>query len=159
MMNARRERALVPANYGVSRNDDGLLTWDWVDERVQTSLRYWICSIRPDCVPHVRPLWGVYLDETLYFDGRYQSRWFRNLSANPIVTVHLEDANDAVILEGRVEITEGIELAQRIADAYAIKYPPYAPDPDPGGFALHIHQVYAWRGGDVENTATRWIFD
>jgi hypothetical protein len=88
----------------------------------------------------------------------WQSGWFRNLKANPAVTVHLENGNDAVIIEGRAEITEGMEIAERIAKAYAAKYAPYAPEPDPGGYVLRPEMVFAWRGGNVKDTATRWVF-
>jgi pyridoxine/pyridoxamine 5'-phosphate oxidase len=158
MNNVRRERARIPANIGKALTDEGLLSWEWVNARLAESRNYWICSVRPDGRPHVRPVWGVYLDGVLYFDGRFDSGWFRNLRANPVVSAHLENGSDAVIIEGRVEVTEGMELAERIAAAYAAKYPPYAPPPDPGGFRLVPERVYAWRGGDVEHTATRWIF-
>jgi general stress protein 26 len=157
--NARRERAQFPSPTAPPKDDEGLITWDWVDEQIATSRNYWICSVNPDNTPHARPLWGVYLDGALYFDGIFKSRWFRNLKDNPAMTVHLENGSDAVIIEGRAEITEGIELAERIAKAYAVKYPPYTPDPDPGGFVLIPQKVFAWQGGNIKDTATRWIFD
>src|SRR5689334_1136817 len=127
--NARRERARIPINIGTSRSDEGLIAWDWVDEQIAKSHNYWICSVNSDNTPHVRPLWGVYLDGALYFDDMFKSRWFHNLKDNPAVTVHLENGSDAVIIEGRAETTEGMELAERIAKAYAVKYAPYAPEP------------------------------
>jgi general stress protein 26 len=156
---ALRERARVPSNYGKTLDDSGLLTWDQVEGRIASAANYWICSMNPDGSPHVRPLWGVYLDGLLYFDGFFKSRWFSNLKANPAITVHLEDGSSAVIMEGRAEITEGMELAEKIAAAYAVKYPPYAPDPDPGGYVLRPRAIYAWSNGNVEHTATRWMFE
>ena len=157
--NARRERARIPINIGKTRDDEGLVAWDWVDEQIAKSRNYWVCSVNNDNSPHIRPLWGVYLDGVLYFDGMFKSRWWQNLKQNPALTVHLENGDNAVIIEARAEVAEGMELAERIAKTYAAKYAPYAPEPDPGGFMLVPQRVFAWRGANVKGTVTRWIFE
>ena len=60
---------------------------------------------------------------------------------------------------GLWEITEGMALAVRIAEAYAAKYAPYAPKPDPGGYILRPQKVLAWREADFIHTPTRWTFE
>jgi hypothetical protein len=70
-------------------------------------------------------VWGVWIDDTFFFDGSPQTRRGRNLAANPAVTVHLESGSDVVILQGEAIQIHGIEsqLAQRLSDAaYTAKY-------------------------------------
>jgi PPOX class probable F420-dependent enzyme len=127
------------------------------------SRNYWICSTKPDGKPHASPVWGVWMDGTLYFSCSRQSRKGRNLAANPEVAVHLESGDDAVMLEGRVaEVTDKEELT-RMVEVYGAKYPPFKPDPeaDPGNvyFAVRPRVAFAWQEKDFPHTATRWKFD
>jgi general stress protein 26 len=156
--NARRIRAHIATNFDEPDDDSSLLTWDYVENRLTHSRNYWLCSVRPDGSPHVRPLWGVYLDGTLYIDGFFKSGWFRNLAADPRVAVHLEDGSDAVILEGHVQVTTSMELAQHIAEAHNLKYGSGTGQAEPGGYALLPDVVFAWRNSNVKDTATKWIF-
>jgi general stress protein 26 len=157
----RRERPHMP-NYGIATDGAGMLTWEWVDEQMAKARNYWVCTARPDGRPHAAPVWGVWLDGTLYFGSDRQSRKVRNLMANPAVVVHLESGDDTVIFEGTVEEVTDTSLQTRIAAAYAAKYPPFAPDPDPGpngiNYALRPQTVFAWREHDFPTSATRWQF-
>ena len=90
-------------DYGIAEGDQGLMTWDWVRDQMATSRNYWIGSTRPDGKPHAAPVWGVWVDDTLYFSTGRTSRKARNLAANPAVVVHLESGDETVILEGAVE--------------------------------------------------------
>jgi nitroimidazol reductase NimA-like FMN-containing flavoprotein (pyridoxamine 5'-phosphate oxidase superfamily) len=149
-------------NYGIATDTTGMVAWEWVDEHMAKARNYWICTTRPDGRPHAAPVWGVWLDGTLYFGSDRQSRKVRNLTANPAVVVHLESGDDTVIFEGTVEEVADRDILVRIAAAYAAKYPPFAPDPDPGptgiNYALRPHTVFAWREQDFPTSATRWRF-
>jgi nitroimidazol reductase NimA-like FMN-containing flavoprotein (pyridoxamine 5'-phosphate oxidase superfamily) len=157
-------RPQMAQGYGISSSANGLLTWDWVDSRMAASRNYWISTTRPDSRPHVVPVWGVWLDGVLYFGGDRQARRSRNLAVNPQASVHLESGDEVVIIEGRVEEVEhDLELLTRIAEAMAVKYPPFKPDPEPApGTAMYrvrAQTVFAWTEQDYPNTATRWKFD
>jgi hypothetical protein len=44
------------------------LPWSWATEQLQEADTYWIATTRRDGRPHSRPVWGVWLDETFYFN-------------------------------------------------------------------------------------------
>ena len=154
-------------NYGVSEDEEGMLSWEWVSSRMSESRNYWITTTRPDGRPHAAPVWGVWVDETLYFGTEPNSRKARNLTHNPNVVAHLESGDETVIVEGVAEELTGPapSLSARIINAYAAKYK----DPETGGEfhlgsaeglkAVRLHVVFAWLERDFPRTATRWIFE
>jgi nitroimidazol reductase NimA-like FMN-containing flavoprotein (pyridoxamine 5'-phosphate oxidase superfamily) len=161
MLNPIAGRPEIPG-YGIPETLDGVLPWSHVDERMRNSLNYWIGTTDANGRPHATPVWGVWLDGVLYFDGSPQTRRGRNLALNPAVVVHLEDGTAPVILQGEAHEIVGIErvLAERIAKGYAGKYEGYAPEPDTwksgGIYRLSIQTAYAWTS--FPNDATRWKF-
>lgn len=147
-------------DYGIHQDPAGMLPWDWVIEQMTQARNYWVCSTRPDSTPHAAPVWGVWVDGTLYFSTSPGSRKGRNLDANPAVVVHLESGDESVIAEGTVERVTERDLLGRIVDVYAAKYD-FRPDPDDPSvlwLALRPKTVFAWREADFPRTATRWTF-
>lgn len=90
--------------YGLNDSAEKLLPWSFVAERAAASLNYWVCTVNNRHAPHVRPVWGVWYADELYFGGSPGTRWSRNLAANSQLTVHLEDGTEAVIFEGSAEL-------------------------------------------------------
>ena len=45
----------------------GLLPWSWAVERLTRSHDYWVATVRPDGRPHVMPVWGIWMDDALWF--------------------------------------------------------------------------------------------
>ena len=160
----RPSRAHFPPGY-IEKPAD-LLPWSHAHERLAEAQIYWIASVRPNGQPHLSPIWGVWLDNVLFFDGSPQSRRSRNIAANPSIAVHVERGNagkDVVIVEGEAgEYRPDRALAERLAAAYGAKYgesgySPSADQWDEGGLtAVRPRLVLAWT--DM-NTATRWHFD
>ena len=110
-----------------------------------------------------RPVDGLLVDGRLFFGGSPETRWVRNLEADPRVSLHLEDAWDVVILEGEVELLHGVapELAERLAAASNAKYPQYgrmtaADYAGPGPFVLHPRTGLAWKSFPSDLTRYRW---
>lgn len=159
----RRSRPAMP-NYGITPKAEGLLDWEWVQQRLVAAHNYWICTTRPDGRPHAAPVWGGVVDGEVYFGTDKQSVKARNLTANPAVVVHLESGDEAVIIEGRAEpATDQTKLA-RLAEQYAPKYDwRLEPDSETGryeGFwVVRMERVFAWLEKDFPNTATRWEFE
>jgi hypothetical protein len=149
----RASRPKLPEGYGTI---EALLPWSFARERLEQAQNYWICTASPGGKPHAAPLWAVWLDDRLYFDGHPATRWGRNIAANPQVTVHLENGNEVVTVEGVVEdvTAPGPELYQRVAAAYAAKYNYTLPDH--GFFVLHPDAALGW--SRFPNDATRWRF-
>ena len=157
----------IMRNYGISAGEEGMLSWEWVSGRMSESRNYWITTTRPDGRPHAAPVWGVWVDGTLYFGTSPTSRKARNLAHNPNVAVHLESGDEAVIIEGVAEDLTQTEpsLSERIIGAYAAKYE----DSETGG-EFHLESteglkfvravvVFAWLEHDFPRTATRWVFE
>jgi hypothetical protein len=150
-------------NYGISTKPKGLMDWQWVDEQMNKSRNYWVCSASADGTPHAAPVWGIWVDGTLYFSSSRTSRKGRNLAKNPKVVVHLESGDDTVIFEGVVEEVTDSALSARISAPYAKKYE--MPDlklessTENICYALKPSTVLSWLEKDFPNTATRWTFE
>jgi hypothetical protein len=116
-------RPHVPG-YGIPESVQGTLPWSHVVERMQAARNYWIATTMPDGRPHAMPVWGVWVEDTLYFGGGPETRWSRNLLANPNVSVHLDDSDKVVVIEGSVERINDPNhpLLTRLDDAYEAKY-------------------------------------
>jgi len=147
-------RPYIP-DYGIPTSIEGTLPWSHVGERMEQSRNYWVGTVRPDGRPHVVPVWGVWVEGTLYFGGGPDTRWSRNLAANPQVAMHLESGDDVVILEGEVErITDPAHpMASRIDDAYEAKYQMRHGLPV---WVLRPQVAFAW--SKFPDNATRWLF-
>lgn len=147
------DRPHFPEGYINARDAKEMVTWSYIQERMTLARNYWIVTATPQGKPSATPVWGVWVDNTLYFDGSPQTRRGRNIAANPQVAVHLESGDQAVMLEGEAHILAGAPekaLAERVAANYREKYAEdgYAPEAtqwDQGG--LHVfkpRKVLAW---------------
>ena len=153
----QRSRPSPAESYGIPDSEDGMLTWEFVGEAMSADRFYWVTTIRPDGKPHVRPTWGVWVEETFYCGGGEQTHWVRNLSTNRGIVVHREDAEEVVIVEGTAERiddeTADAALIDRIDTAYEEKYDIRHGTPF---FAVRPTVVLAW--SDYPTDATRWTF-
>jgi len=148
--------------YGISSSKNGLLPWSWASARMAASRNYWIGSTRPDGRPHVAPVWGVWIDEALFFSSDPASRKARNLALNPNIIVHLESGDEAVILEGVVEILHDEVIYKQVAKAYNAKYQDQIMDEESSGgglvYMLRPSNAYGWLEQDFVSSATQWKF-
>jgi hypothetical protein len=149
----------LPEGYGTTAQP---LDWASISARLEASLHYWIATTRPDGRPHVVPRWGVWLDDSWYYDGSPATRHARNLEANPAAALHLEDGKHAVVLEGKSRpVTPSGDLGERLAAAFT-KYHDlgYAPEPhdwDAGGLWRFVPvRGFAW--SQFPTDATRFEF-
>ena len=82
----RASRPHIPG-YGIPETEEGMLPWSHVVERVETARNYWVATVGgplgTDGRPHTIPVWGVWMDRTLYHGGGPNTRRGRNLDANP----------------------------------------------------------------------------
>ncbi len=156
-------RPVFPEGYGIPENNETLLPWSYVEERMTEARTYWIGTASKDGRPAVTPVWGVWVDGKLYFDGSPQTRRGRNIAQNSRVVVHLESGDKVVILEGQARILNSAperSLAERLAAAYTQKYATagYSPTPeqwDAGGlFIFEPETVLAWTQFPADTT--RW---
>jgi hypothetical protein len=158
-------RPSIPEGYGVPKSPKGLLDWGHAQKRLEESLNYWIATVHPAGRPHAVPVWGVWLDGRLYFEGGADTRHMRNVAANAQIAVHLEDGSDVVIVEGTAEAATLPDppLTARVAEAYGDKYGSmgYKPKPDSwdrgGLWAMRPRRAFAWKG--FPKDVTRFSFE
>lgn len=157
------ERPLMPREYGVPDSVDGLIAWADVESRLADARVYWIATSGPGGRARVRPVDGIYHDGALYVGGSPQTRWVRDVLANPQVSVHLDDGFDVVILEGEaVMLAEGVDAstAARLAALSNEKYPQYGVTPEsytgPGPIAFRPSVGFAWKSFPKDVTRFRF---
>jgi PPOX class probable F420-dependent enzyme len=146
--------------YGIAPADEGegLLPWSWAEERLAASRGYWVATTRPDGRPHCTPVWGVWVDGAVWFSAGAKTVKARNLAADPRCSVTVESSVQAVIVEGRVELSD--PHPQAVIDRYEAKYPMGFPPGEPL-YRLAPEMVLAFidEGDRFGTTATRWRFD
>ncbi len=162
------DRPALVSGYGLLPESEGkgLLPWSWATERLEHSRNYWIATTRPNGRPHVMPVWGVWMDNALYFGTDPASVKGRNIQANPAIAAHLESGDEVVVLEGVAETVSDKALLARLYQVYGVKYdiqlgPQTADDPGdyPYTLVLRPQRALAWLESDFPGTATRWRFD
>jgi hypothetical protein len=157
------DRPVIPREYGVPKSKKGLLPWSHVVERMTPPKAYWVATVDPQGRPHATPVDGVWVDDALYFGGSLQTKWTRNLAANPNACIHIGLDYDVVIMHGVAEAMRPVDraLAERIASAVNEKYGYGVPaehytHPQPGAHRFKPRVVMAWSKALAD--ATRWRF-
>ena len=69
------------------------LTWDEIAGRFSAARNWWVSTSGPGG-PHAVPVWGVVVDDLLFFYGEESAVRTRNLGADPRLVVHLEDGDN-----------------------------------------------------------------
>ena len=151
------EQLTLPSSYG---SPNQLLDWTFVEERLAESLHYWLATVRRNGTPHVVPVDGMWLDGSCYFGGDPATVHMQNLRRDGRATLHLEDGESAVIVEGGAEwVTPSNAVALRLAAAAKAKYvyPQSAASYQEGVWRLQPVKVLAWTTLYLD--ATRFRFE
>jgi hypothetical protein len=159
---ARRPR--LPREYGVPSTRKGMLEWGPIEGRLREANAYWVATCGAGG-PLVRPVDGIWVEGALYVGGSPETKWVRNLMANPKVSVNLDGGWDVVILEGEAELLEtGVDqaTAELLAAESNRKYPQYgvrkASDyvGHPAGFAIRPALAFVWKA--FPKDVTKFVF-
>ncbi len=144
---------LQPENGG-----EGLLQWDWAEERLVASHNYWIATARPDGRPHLMPVWGVWRAAALWFSTGADSLKARNLASEPRCSASTERGDEAVIVEGTVTLVSDASVLAAVYEAYGAKYN-WPMDGEPF-HVLWPRLVFGFieHADKFSSTATRWTF-
>ena len=153
--------------YGLAAADDGtgLLPWSWALERLVSSERYWVATVGGSPPrPHLMPVWGLWLDDCLWFSSSPRSRKSRNLTARDLVTVATDDPRQPVVVEGRAArvAADDVDALAAFTDGvnakYAVDYEVafYAENT---AFAVEPAVVIGLDEDDFTGSPTRWRFD
>ena len=130
------------------------LPWSWVVEQRQENEDYWLLTAGTSG-PAARPVWGLWLDDALRLSVGSPTHC-RNLSESSLVTVHLGDAHEVVIVEGTARREESEHQLARLVPPYNQKYDwDWQPGQDVGPiFVVDPKVVYAWRAAPNEDAQT-----
>jgi nitroimidazol reductase NimA-like FMN-containing flavoprotein (pyridoxamine 5'-phosphate oxidase superfamily) len=152
--------------------DNQPLEWVWVERKLTTSSNYWLSTTRPDGAPHARPVWGVYHDGTIWFSTGRSSVKGKNLARDKRCLIHLESADDVVIVEGTAELVTEWEqvmtsepartVMRQYMDKYLMTEQELAPEGELSDAALYRvwpRVVSAWLEGAYPTTQSRWVLE
>lgn len=160
MSDPRADRPHAPGDYGYATEPEGMLSWQRVRDALAAAEVYWIGSVRPDAGPHMHSIWGGFVDHRLCFEGGADTRWARNLAADPRVAFGA--AADGLHITGRGTVVKAPmgEHFQALADSYASKYD-YRPETD-DYWQVHPRTVIALDMSSLEafaSSPTRFTFE
>ncbi len=140
--------------------DGSVLPWSDVVGWVAKARNYWVGTTRADGRPHAMPVWGLWMDGTVWFSTDPTSVKGKNLLARPDVVIHLESGDEVCIFEGRAARVTDQAVLDRFDDAYEKKYDVRVSSMGEaaGVFVLEPATALAWTEADFPNTATRFEF-
>jgi hypothetical protein len=150
------ERPQFASSYGISGETTGTIGWEVSSGKMAIARNYWVVTVDPHGNPHTVPVWGVWMDDRLYFGMDTASQKGRNIAANPRVVVHLESGDDVVLLHCDVATEAGSAVRERVFATYREKYSmPSDFSFDPVMCAIP-YRGFAWLEADFPRTATRY---
>ena len=140
------------------------LAWPTVAARLHAARNLWLTSTSPNGAPHATPVWGAVVDGVLHLFTSRSTRKARNVAADPRVVVHLPDAEDVLIVEGRLRDVGGPADVPEVVAVFAAKYPEsadraYLPGVDPTVDVVHAlvpGRVLGWRLTEFDASQQRW---
>ncbi len=140
------------------------MTWAEVAGRLAAARSYWVGSTTGSGAPHAAPAWGAVAGGTLYLYTERSTVKARNLAADPRVVIHLESAEDVLIVRGVVEDLGPPAAVPSVVAALAAKYTSpqdqqYLPGHDPAFdvvYAVRPRSAMAWRLDDYTASQRRW---
>ena len=143
------------------------ISWAHDERRLARSRNYWLATVRTDGRPHVAPVWGVWLDRVFHFATARTTAKGRSLVANPRASLHLDDSEDVLIVEGNVAPAEDVALHDRIDVALAAKYVtirsglPYRSEMNPEArlWTFTPVRAFAWWELAMNETSRLWQWD
>src|SRR5262249_1490566 len=129
------------------------LAWSWAEDQLADARNYWISTIALNGRPHVRPVWGVWLDNTVQFTTG--GRHVENIARDPRVTVNLESGEECVIIEGVAETTTDEARHQAFIEVYEPKYDwPMTLDFVDVLYVVQPKVIFGWIAYDIAPQAT-----
>jgi len=157
-----------PANPWVHRRCDHVrvpddnLSWTEVAARLAAARSYWLCTTTRSDAPHAAPV-GSGAGRHLFLYTERRTVKARNLAADPRLVVHLESAQDVLIVRGTAEDIGTPSQVPEVVAALSAKYPSeedrqYLPAADPAFdvvYAIRPQSARMWRLPDFEGSQRR----
>lgn len=142
----------------------GTLDWLEVAQRLAAAHYWWVATSGP-AGPHAVPVWGVVVDGVPWWYGEPDGVRARNLAADRRCVVHLESAEDVLIVRGTAARAGPPGEQPDVVAAYRVKYT--APDEQPflpddlamaGAVLYRVTPTAAltWEVSDFLHSERRW---
>lgn len=136
-----------------------LNSWGGCSARLEASELYWLATTRRDGRPHVVPVGAVWVEDRLWFNTSRQTVIARTLANEPRAVVHLESAEDVLIVEGFASLLDLAQVPADVVVAYTDKYGGEWDGGDPDSlwlwFTIDPRSAMSWSFSDMRNTAIR----
>lgn len=142
--------------YGLPSAKEGLLPWEWAEQRLGPARQYWLATARPDGRPHLMPVWGVWCQWAAWFSTGTRSVKAVNLASRPECSLAVQDGPRSVVVEG---VAERLAVPPEVIEAYNAKYGMGVPPDEP---VYRLVPRVAFGLSEIEQEfqqATRWQFE
>jgi hypothetical protein len=135
-----------------------------VADRLAPARSYWLGTLNRDGSPHAAPVWGAVVDTALYLYSERSTVKAANLARDGRAVIHLESAEDVVIVHGTLEDEGHPRGLPSVVEALDAKYPrpedgPYLPshnDEFDVVYRLRPARALLWDLADYEASQWRW---
>ncbi len=139
-------------------------TWEEVAAHLAPARCYWLSTVDASGAPHAVPVWGVVAAGAVHLYTSRGSAKARHVAADPRVALHLESAEDVVIVDGRLEDLGHPSEHPGVLRALEEKYSQpddaaYLPSGDPSYDVLYRlvpGRARLWSLADFEDSQRRW---
>lgn len=140
------------------------LTWREVADRLAPPRNYWLHTTNRSGGPDAAPVWGVVVDDRLYFYTERSTVKARNIQRDPRALVHLESGADVVIVRGTLADLGRPDVLPAVVGAFSEKYDqpderPWLPSTNPDFdvlYELRPERAVTWALPDSEASTRRW---
>jgi PPOX class probable F420-dependent enzyme len=141
------------------------MDWSQVGALLAPWRNYWVCTVTTDGSPHAAPVWGVVVDQVLWFYTEDDTVKARNLAADPRLVVHSESGDDVLIVRGTATAMGRPGGHPAVIDAFAAKYSaagdavylPAATDVRNVLFTVSPTSALAWELDAYDDSQRRWV--
>jgi hypothetical protein len=140
------------------------MAWDEVSGRLADARSYWVVTVGTDGAPLAAPVWGAVVDGVLYMYTERKTAKARALAVDTRIVVHLESAEDVLIVHGRAEDLGRPSAHPAVIAALEVKYSDladqeYLPSADEAFdvlYAIRPLRARAWQLADWDGSQARW---
>ncbi|MBE8518355.1 pyridoxamine 5'-phosphate oxidase family protein [Amycolatopsis sp. H6(2020)] len=99
-----------------------VLDWAAVRDGLTQAKSFWLATVRPDGLPHLRPLLCAWLDDALHVCSNPSARKAKNVDGGSAAAIGTSCPRFDVVVEGPAERVTDVAALRRIADAFRDKY-------------------------------------
>lgn len=140
------------------------LEWTEIASRLADAKNYWLHTTSLTGAPNAVPVWGVTVEDVLYFYTERTTIKARNLAHDSRVVIHLESGADVVIVHGQLVDRGRPSSHPVVVEAFDVKYHlpderPFVPSSDPAFdvlYSLLPRRALTWSLPDTEASTRRW---